>query len=306
MVLYVPGTADPAHVVAGQYFTSKTNYNVQGTLPVKTDWNGDGTSANHHLAKDISAIPGTLWLRPVNPADPITGFQGDVWIQKNEPNLNPAYWRSDVTMFGLQGGIPVRGAGGVVTPGPVPQIKAAGYWSDDITIAAVSVPAGSVRSGVTIAGTAGALPVQATGPQTITPGTSNIVKGPGIYDGAITIAGSPDGIASNIRQDKVINGVRGTLVEGKRSATGTFVDDGTPHTVNGLGFTPASVEVAFSNGSNHTRTGYSYGQWYACVTNSNQTQPMSTNFNQNSVFAGGFTVAVPFGVGYTITWRAVE
>lgn len=116
------GTAQAAHVLGTQTFG--TEYGVaQGAMPLKQDWNGDGTSFNHHLAKDVASTQGTLWLRPVNPADPPVAFQGDVWIQKNDPNFNPAYWRNDVTMFGLKGTMPV------ITSGQDPA-QGVGIWPD--------------------------------------------------------------------------------------------------------------------------------------------------------------------------------
>lgn len=35
MVLYIPGTADPQHVLTGQRFSSKTNYFALGEMPLK-------------------------------------------------------------------------------------------------------------------------------------------------------------------------------------------------------------------------------------------------------------------------------
>lgn len=58
------------------------------------------------------------------------------------------------------------------------------------------------------------------GAQTITPGTSNKILNAGYYSGDITVAGDGNLIASNIRSGKNIFGVVGTLVEGKRYATG--------------------------------------------------------------------------------------
>lgn len=54
---------------------------------------------------------------------------------------------------------------------------------------AAQVRAGVTFSNATANGLTGTLPVRATGPQTITPGASDIIKDAGIYDGAITIKG---------------------------------------------------------------------------------------------------------------------
>lgn len=119
----------------------------------------------------------------------------------------------------VTGKIPNNGAGGTITPSGSAQTKPAGYYSSAITIAAVSVPSGSVRAGVTIAGTTGTLTVQATDVQTVTPGTANIVKPNGIYDGAITIQGDPDLITSNIRSGVSIFGVTGSMVAADSSTS---------------------------------------------------------------------------------------
>jgi len=57
----------------------------------------------------------------------------------------------------------------------------------------------------------GTLVTQATQAQTITPGVSNIVKPAGIYDGAITILGDVDLVASNFPKDVNIFGIQGIL-----------------------------------------------------------------------------------------------
>ncbi|WP_342435907.1 hypothetical protein NSS79_20505 [Paenibacillus sp. FSL L8-0436] len=219
-------------------------------------------------------------------------------------------------MFGLQGTMPVRGAGGTVTPGPTAQTKSAGYWSSDITIAGVTVPANKVLVGTTIAGTTGTMPNKSAenihmpaSNVTVWAGDRVFLQPPlGYYDGSTWVTyAATQMIASNIRSGVNLFGLTGTLVEGPRTATGTYVQDNQPtHTVTGLGFTPSSIQLAFSNGNDHTRVGYSYGQWYACITNANQTVPMSSTFSQSSVFAGGFTCEVPFSAGFTVTWRATE
>jgi hypothetical protein len=95
----------------------------------------------------------------------------------------------------------------------------------------------------------GALPVRSTTAQTITPGTSNQVLQAGIYDGDITILGDADLVASNIRSGVNIFGVVGTVVEGKRWASGTVTfADGQTAAVSGLSFRPSTI-VAKHNGS---------------------------------------------------------
>ncbi|MFD1179195.1 hypothetical protein ACFQ3W_23280 [Paenibacillus puldeungensis] len=74
--------------------------------------------------------------------------------------------------------------------------------------------AGDVRAGKTIGGdtlVTGTLPVQATTAQTITPGTTNIVKAAGIYDGPITVLGDADLVPGNIPNDTNLFGIQGAL-----------------------------------------------------------------------------------------------
>lgn len=90
----------------------------------------------------------------------------------------------------------------------------------------------------------GTLAVQSTVPQTITPTTSNIVKGAGIYDGSLTIAGDPNLVPSNILSGKSIFGVNGSLVLGKKYANGAFNYIGqTTQSITGLTFTPRIILV---------------------------------------------------------------
>lgn len=55
----------------------------------------------------------------------------------------------------------------------------------------------------------GTLPVQATATQTITPGTNDIIKSAGIYDGSITVKGDSNLASTNIKAGSSIFGVSG-------------------------------------------------------------------------------------------------
>ncbi|MBB3132132.1 phage-related tail fiber protein [Paenibacillus rhizosphaerae] len=85
----------------------------------------------------------------------------------------------------------------------------AGFTAD------ATAAAGDIRSGKTAykgaAKVTGTLVTQATGAQTVTPGTSNIVKPAGIYDGAITILGDADLISGNFPKDVSLFGIQGVL-----------------------------------------------------------------------------------------------
>jgi hypothetical protein len=133
-----------------------------------------------------------------------------------------------------------------VTPTTSNIVKAAGIYDGAITVAGdANLVTGNIRAGVSIFGVAGktqvvdtteataaataaqirsgrvafvngskitgTLAVQATGAQTVTPGTANVVKAAGIYDGAITIEGDADLTAGNLPKDVTIFGITGLL-----------------------------------------------------------------------------------------------
>ena len=81
----------------------------------------------------------------------------------------------------------------------------------DATATTTDIAAGKTAyvNGAKVTGT---LAVQATAAQTITPGTTDVVKPAGIYDGAITIKGDANLIAANIKSGVSIFGVLGTFV----------------------------------------------------------------------------------------------
>ncbi|APM40536.1 hypothetical protein [Clostridium kluyveri] len=125
----------------------------------------------------------------------------------------------------------------------------------------------TVRSGkkgfVNGAAITGGLAVQATGPQTVTPGTSDIVKAAGIYDGPITIKGDADLVSANIKAEANIFGVAGkTSVVDTADATGVAGDVLSTKTVyiNGVKttgtmpnrgvvtLTPGTTDQTISNG----------------------------------------------------------
>lgn len=122
MPLYIPGTATADKVVNGNTFSAGTVYAGLGTMPLKTAFNGDGDGggSNHHLAKEITGLPGVLYARPIAPADPITAFVGDLWIQILDPEFVAPNFRNDKNMFGLQGSMPVITAGADPAQGVAP------------------------------------------------------------------------------------------------------------------------------------------------------------------------------------------
>ncbi|WP_433943597.1 phage tail protein [Paenibacillus sp. SN-8-1] len=113
--------------------------------------------------------------------------------------------------------------------------------------------AGDVRStkniGTDTGLVTGTLVTQSATAQTITPGTTDIVKAAGIYDGAITVQGDPDLIAGNILSGINIFGVLGNLqakysASGSAKSSGLYYSNGGNYnaiTITGLSFAPSVV-----------------------------------------------------------------
>ncbi|MNS94357.1 hypothetical protein D3C86_1278590 [compost metagenome] len=115
--------------------------------------------------------------------------------------------------------------------------------------------AGDVRStkniGTDTGIVTGTLVTQATTPIFVTPGTSDEVMPAGIYDGALTLKGDANLVASKIPVGTTIFGVAGALALGKKYASGGLgtISAGTNINVSGLAFTPSIVIVKFVVGT---------------------------------------------------------
>jgi len=136
------------------------------------------------------------------------------------------------------------------TPGPTDQTIPAGKHGGSGKVAAVAVPAANVLAGTTIAGTAGTMPNRsgdtAAVASSVAGTTLKLRASNGYRNGAsdnVTITDA-NFLAANIRNGIPLFGLIGSLIEGKRSATGTTQDDGTAK-----GFEYA--------GSTSTQNGYS-------------------------------------------------
>ncbi|MHA6530179.1 hypothetical protein [Paenibacillus sp. BAC0078] len=158
----------------------------------------------------------------------------------------------------VTGTLPVQ-TGGTVTPGPSNIVKAAGIYDVPITVAAVSVPAGSVLTGTTIAGTAGAMPNRSAenihmpgNASTVWAGDRFFIQPPaGYYDGSTWVtAGVPGLTPNNVRKNVQVADMVGTLVEGKPFASGTYSSPNAwdSMTITGLAFTPRTIIIRSSAG----------------------------------------------------------
>ncbi|WP_052087694.1 hypothetical protein [Paenibacillus wynnii] len=149
--------------------------------------------------------------------------------------------------------------GGTVTPTVSNIVKPAGIYDTAITVAGVTVPAANVLAGTTIAGTAGTMPnligirnasgVGKWGDGGVAVYPEKGYQKGGAGDGEIKVSVAqlqsinPNLAAPNIRAGYEMFNIVGTLVEGKRTATGGLVDVGglNSYTVSGLAFRPSVV-----------------------------------------------------------------
>jgi hypothetical protein len=209
------GNAQPAEVLSGKTFSNDTGdqtgsmTNKTGVVNEDTTWinTNTDTSVSVHVPKGY--YPG-----------------GEPNIQITDADLVTANIKAGVNIFGVAGDTNVVNTSVSTNP----------------------ASAGQIRSGqkayVNGALVTGTLAVQATTAQTITPGTANIVKGAGVYDGAITIEGDPDLVPGNIKAGVNIFGVAGT----------STVSD-TSEALNPAGASHIlAPKVAFVNGAKVTGT----------------------------------------------------
>ncbi|MFD5020002.1 hypothetical protein ACFWMP_13960 [Paenibacillus sp. NPDC058367] len=105
------------------------------------------------------------------------------------------------------GSLPVR-TGGAVTPGASAIVKAAGIYDEQITIAAVSVPADKLLTGSTVAGTPGTMPNR--GAVTITPSAlaQTILLG---YHNGLGVVAAVTFNPAKVLNDTTIAGTKGTV-----------------------------------------------------------------------------------------------
>lgn len=164
------------------------------------------------------------------------------------------------TIAGTAGTMANNGAVTIV-PGNTAKPITAGYHNGSGTVSAVTFDATRVLTGTTIAGTAGTMANNGAG-GTVTPGTTNQTKAAGYYSSAITISGSANLLAANIKNGVNIFGVVGTLVDGIKYATGvsSFQNSAFPFTkvdgssqnkyrlqVSGLAFKPRIVVITMES-----------------------------------------------------------
>jgi hypothetical protein len=168
---------------------------------------------------------------------------------------------------------------------------------------------GDVLSGKTFsAGTnynvAGIMPNN--GALTITPGTADQPIPAGYHNGSGKVKGDPNLVAGNIKSGVSIFGVAGSVIPGKRFASGQITPPGNYFTVSGLSFQPGYVMVEWSLAGVYYVLIYNYNgnstSNYCEYSNSTGTPP-SINWTINS---NGFTVTGLVNVATAVWWWAWE
>lgn len=101
---------------------------------------------------------------------------------------------------------------------------------------AAQVRAGATFSNESANGLIGTLAVRATAAQTVMPGTSDVVKAAGIYDGPITVKGDPNLLAQYIKRGIPLFNVFGTLEP--KNMYSVYMG-------NGTGITPWPINLSF-------------------------------------------------------------
>lgn len=150
----------------------------------------------------------------------------------------------------------------------------AGTNTDDATAVAANILSGksAYAKGQKLTGT-----MPDRGAVMITPGTSNQAILDGYHNGSGYVAGDPDLVARNIRNGVNIFGVVGTLVEGKRWATGGASPDSKGVvTVTGLTFTAKIIILRQSYYHTDSTTWHYYQKVYV-------DSPVQGNANVNAV-----------------------
>jgi hypothetical protein len=275
-------TTNKSNVVAAinELFTSASN----GKSAVATAITGMGQAASGsdtyaQLASKISAI-----------STDANAAVGDVLNTRT-------FYQGGVKRTGM---MPNQGAVTLTPSGTGPVAIPAGYHNGSGIVSQVVVIPGNVLTGTTIAGVAGTMPNR--GAPTWTPHAGNQNLAAGYYSGG-TVLGDPDLIASNIRSGVNIFGIIGSLVEGKRWASGS-INTGVDgfYDVGGLNFTPSIILAA-------TAPAFSTKEVIMYFNGYNQTFVPIGGSAINSAFtnitSSGFRINNTPN-GYPMNWFAVE
>ena len=276
-------------------------FGMQGTMTVKSSKNGNGTYLHHHLSEESASLEGSVFLRPLlgNGKVCYDGAQGDIWIQGKDPNFVSANFPTNVSLFGLQGTMPLRG--GEEYPGW--RRATSDFLNDVAGRACFKIPKGAYLTGTpqaggdvgifcddaefiganfpankNIFGLQGTMPLGISAPAIIRSQPNYVVYTPsyGYYYGQEIYAFSADFIASNILKSKSIYGLEGTAVKAETATVtnptlsgslnmsgGQYLyNSSATYSTSGLTFTPKSVVVKCTiSGGTKAGTDGTIGGW---------------------------------------------
>ncbi|TGE33313.1 hypothetical protein [Desulfosporosinus sp. Sb-LF] len=297
------GTVAGVAVTAGHLLAGDTVAGTAGTMPNKTasatvitpsgsdqaipqgyypGTTGDGkvaavtfTTGNVLTGTTIAGTAGTM---PNQGAVTLTPAATSVAIPAGYHNgsgivsavaVTAAHLLTGDTVAGTPGTMPNKTASAtVITPGNSDQAIPQGYYpggTGDGKVAAVTVPAGNVLTGTTIAGTAGTMPNK--GAAGLTPATTTVAIPAGYYNGsgvvaAVTASIDADIVAANIAAGINILGVAGTAPTMKStvfSSSGTYTSGPSTSLVYITGVGPGGDGAAGSLAGSSSQSGGSGG-----------------------------------------------
>lgn len=239
------GTATPADVRAGETFQSSdgagvhtgtatdngvqvitpgiANQSLEGFYATGSAVQGDGKLLPANIRKDtvLFGVTGTL-----EGATPPTGdaTAADVLLTKT--------FESAAEAGAGTGSMPNNGSV-TITPGPNDQAIPLGYHDGLGKVSGVVVPAADVKTGTTIAGTAGTMPVNVAPTTTLTTNGASKVVPAGYNPGGTIDVSITNLIAGNIKDNAIVGGVTGTFSELANGATAAQILTGRSAAVNG-------------------------------------------------------------------------
>lgn len=203
---------------------------------------------------------------------------------------------------GVQTGSMINRGAVSITPSGSSQTIQQGYHNGGGTVAAVTFDATKVLTGTTIAGTAGTMPNNGSF-GTITPGTTDQTITAGYTTGG-TVAGDADLVASNIKSGVNIFGINGTLIAGKRDASGSTTSSGGIITISGLAF-KARIIVAWRPTASNLGNSLRYWEGMSSTTYVVGTASIAIDGSSLYINSSGFRLSYG-NDGDTVAWTAVE
>lgn len=216
----------------GLVFTLLGEGGEYGTVTADKVVTGYTYGTDNELANGTMPIKSGITYTPTTSDQTISiGYEDGTCKVKGDANLISPNLKAGITCFNITG-------------------KNSVVDTEDATAIATQIRNGQSAyiNGNKVTGTN---PVQATTAQTVTPGTSNIVKPAGIYDGAITIQGDANLISANLKANTTVFNILGTCIPQDTTL------EHTPHFIANYSTTLSGMVVANVSGSG----------WLIAITN---------------------------------------